>query len=147
MTSVRVPATQPHTASTTAAASTRPGRVIETASERLPTERIRAPCERHGAARASSGERGEELARLRRPAPRRERQGREPGRRRDRQGDRPVPSTSSSPNERTIGIGESTSAANPAAVARQAAPITGPPLEAATVAARAGCGPVGRWPR
>ena len=52
-----------------------------------------------------------------------------------------MPATSSSPNERTIGIGDSASAAKPAAVARQAAPITGPPRAAAAVAARAGAMP------
>ncbi len=52
-----------------------------------------------------------------------------------------MPSTRRRPNERTIGIGDRTSAANPAAVARQAAPITGPPFEAARVAALAGGAP------
>ena len=139
MTSVRVPATQPHTASTIAAASTLPGRVIETASERSPIAPIRAPAAsrrrdsrlgvRRAASRGSGAPRHDASASAAKPAVAATTSA------------SAVPSTSSSPNERTIGIGESTSAANPAAVAKQAAPITGPPLDAARVAALAGCAP------
>jgi hypothetical protein len=41
----------------------------------------------------------------------------------------------------TIGIGDRASAANPAAVARHAVAITGPPAAAAAVAARPGASP------
>ena len=49
-----------------------------------------------------------------------------------------MPNTSSSAKPRTIGIGDSTSTANPATVARPAVAITGPPLAAASTAARGG---------
>jgi hypothetical protein len=48
------------------------------------------------------------------------------------------PSTRRSAKPRTIGIGDSTSTAKPATVARRAVPITGPPLAAASTAARGG---------
>ena len=125
MISVRVPAIQPATASTVAAAITRPGIAIESAE----------------GARAEAGE----------PRPRSEAEPRasdagEPGSRRGDRAARPgrhprdppvieriarpavsartnaitIPATSRTPNERTIGIGESRSTRKPAAVARQA---------------------------
>jgi hypothetical protein len=48
-----------------------------------------------------------------------------------------MPSTSSRPNPRTIGTGESSSTRNPVAVATPAVKIVGPP---ATTAATAGSG-------
>ena len=52
-----------------------------------------------------------------------------------------TPTTSSSPNPRTIGIGDSSSTRKPAAVARQAVAIIGPPRTAASTAARGGDAP------
>ena len=49
-----------------------------------------------------------------------------------------MPPTRSSANARTIGIGESSRTQNPAAVARHAVAITGPPRAAASTAARGG---------
>ena len=52
-----------------------------------------------------------------------------------------IPITSRSPNERTSGLGERAKTAKPAIVARQAAPITGPPPAAAAATARPGGAP------
>src|SRR5262249_6142978 len=57
---------------------------------------------------------------------------------------RATPITSSRPKERTRGLGESTKTAKPAIVARQAAPITGPPPAAAVATARPGGAPSAR---
>ena len=52
--------------------------------------------------------------------------------------------TSSSPNERTSGLGERAKTAKPATVATHAAPITVPPPAAATATARPGGAPSAR---
>ena len=52
-----------------------------------------------------------------------------------------MPITRSRPNERTSGLGESAKTAKPATVARHAAPMTGPPPAAAVATARPGAIP------
>ena len=90
MISVRVPAIHPATASTVAAASTRPGRAIETASERGPSS-PRRPRTRAFARESTAGGRGR---RPRSPAPgpapsrsAGHREDREPGGQREGEGD------------------------------------------------------------
>ena len=142
MISVRVPAIQPATASTVAAAITRPGIAIESASERGPSARQaaaqRGAVPRDRAAGGPGRRVAEPGARDRALALAGHRQHGQPGGQRERERDRGCPTTSRIPNERTIGIGESSSTRKPAAVARQAVAITGPPRAAASAAARGG---------
>ena len=125
-TSVRVPAIQPQTASTSAAASTLPGLAIATASARLPIAPTRAPTAPAPAASRAAAPRAPAGAALALPRQAASASAAKPAVAATAKASA-MPTTSSSPKERTIGIGESARAAKPAAVARQAVPITGPP--------------------
>ncbi len=147
MISVRVPATQPATARIVAAAITLPGLAIDTASERGPifASRSRSHVRPREIAAGGFGSRSRRLAARWLPSP--------PAPVSERIANPAVsastnamrmPATSSTPNERTIGIGESSSTEKPAAVARHAVATTGPPRAAASAAARAGDDPPSR---
>ena len=144
MISVRVPATQPARARTVAAAITLPGLAIETASEPGPilASRSRSQAVAREIAAGGPGSRPRRLA-TREPAPPldpvSDRIARPVVRARTKA--TRMPATSSKPNDRTIGIGDSRSTMKPAAVARHAVATTGPPRAAASAAARAGDDP------